>query len=355
MDPNSFFNQMANGKEVITRSEIPNEFMQRMFDRIAERTGVTNGQITREQFTTYMTQRMAERGGGAPPSAPGQPPSPGGPSAGGAPSGPPGQSAPDPNAGGSPPGNGNSPDAWSSWADGSFRRMDQNGDGLLNYDEMSEELRVERDKWDADHNGLIDLNEYKAYFQARMQQRMAERGASGFGSPGLAPGPFQAEMAAPAPEEEPKPVVYRTGKLPKDLPSWFNQLDTDGDAQIGLYEWKASGRSVDEFQAMDRNGDGFLTVQEILRYTALAQKNPAGGSPSGGGSASGGGPSFGGFASGGAGGFGRSGFGGPPSGGPGFGNRSGSDGGGSRGSSVAGFDRNRSRDGGGRSRFRRSG
>jgi hypothetical protein len=61
-------------------------------------------------------------------------------------------------------------------------------------------------------------------------------------------------------------VVYRPGKLPRELPSWFFQLDTDQDAQIGLYEWKVSGRSIEEFQRMDRNQDGFLTVEEVLYY-----------------------------------------------------------------------------------------
>src|SRR5438309_398599 len=53
----------------------------------------------------------------------------------------------------------------------------------------------------------------------------------------------------------------------------FQELDTDGDAQIGLYEWKASGRPLDEFFKMDRNGDGFLTVQEVLYYTSGQNKN----------------------------------------------------------------------------------
>jgi hypothetical protein len=84
---------------------------------------------------------------------------------------------------------------------------------------------------------------------------------------------------APAEPEERRPVVYRTGKLPKELPAWFQQLDSDHDAQIGLYEWKAAGRPIAEFLRMDRNNDGFLTVEEVLRYqaqTTSADKAPAG-------------------------------------------------------------------------------
>jgi hypothetical protein len=68
--------------------------------------------------------------------------------------------------------------------------------------------------------------------------------------------------------EERRPVVYRAGRLPRGLPDWFTQLDTDGDAQIGLYEWKHSGRPLEEFRAMDRNNDGFVTVEEVLWYLA---------------------------------------------------------------------------------------
>jgi Ca2+-binding EF-hand superfamily protein len=259
MDPNEMFNRMSNGKDTITRAEITNPMMQGMFDRMMERMGNSTGQITRDQFVTYMNQRRAERGQGGggfggrsgPPAAPGSAP------AGGA-------AAAQPN--GQPPVNGGTPEAqWSTWAEAMFRRYDQNGDGYLNNDEMPEELRAERDKWDTDHNGLIDLNEFKAYFQARMQQRMSENGLGNW----WANSSIQAILpAAPAEEEEKKPVVYKVGKLPKELPAWFQQLDTDKDAQIGLYEWKAAGRSIMEFQEIDRNQDGFLTVDEVLAYEA---------------------------------------------------------------------------------------
>ena len=80
---------------------------------------------------------------------------------------------------------------------------------------------------------------------------------------------------APAQEERKPPVVYRAGNLPRDVPAWFAQLDTDKDGQVGLYEWKASGKSIQEFDEMDSNKDGFLTVDEVLHFVNKG-KNPAG-------------------------------------------------------------------------------
>src|SRR5205085_918923 len=77
--------------------------------------------------------------------------------------------------------------------------------------------------------------------------------------------------AAPAPpvndpdkELAMRPVVYRYGKLPtKELPSWFVELDTDKDGQVGLYEWRGK-RPLKEFKEYDLNGDGFITAEECL-------------------------------------------------------------------------------------------
>jgi hypothetical protein len=66
-------------------------------------------------------------------------------------------------------------------------------------------------------------------------------------------------------QQDQKPVVYRAGNLPRELPAWFREADTDQDGQIGLYEWKAKGWPVEQFQNLDRNDDGFLTVDEVLR------------------------------------------------------------------------------------------
>jgi hypothetical protein len=82
-----------------------------------------------------------------------------------------------------------------------------------------------------------------------------------------APTPISAAPTAPLIEDA-RVKVYHYDNLPKEMPAWFKQLDTNHDAQIGLYEWKASGRSIAEFQRMDRNNDGFLTVDEVLSYLA---------------------------------------------------------------------------------------
>jgi Ca2+-binding EF-hand superfamily protein len=158
-----------------------------------------------------------------------------------------------------------------------FRALDVNGDGMLNHDELAADpaLQSERDKWDTNQDGFIDLGEFKEYFRARLQ---AYQEAAAQGGP---------RPDAPLPEEK-KATVYRAGKLPPNLPAWFAQYDTDGDGQVGLYEWMAAGQSAAEFEKMDRNGDGFLTVEEVLRATggkrgetstAVARADSPGASP----------------------------------------------------------------------------
>src|SRR5262249_35336802 len=123
-------------------------------------------------------------------------------------------------------------------------------------------LRVERDKYDMNKDGFIDLNEFKIWFRARVEQRVVERAMESEGTGGGGdPGHDHPER------EEPKPVVYRAGKLPKELPSWFTELDKHGDGQIRLKDWRMAGKSIEEFQKIDRNGDGFLTIAEVLYYT----------------------------------------------------------------------------------------
>jgi EF hand len=148
-----------------------------------------------------------------------------------------------------------------------FRRLDLNGDGLLNNDEMTEGLRDGRARWDRNGDGFIDPDEYAAYFQTHLK-KIAEGVASG--EIPLAAAKLAAAAAptpAPTPGQTPRPA----GKAPA-LPAWFSQLDTNADGQVGLYEWKAAGRPIADFLAMDANGDGFLEASEVQAYLAVQAK-----------------------------------------------------------------------------------
>jgi hypothetical protein len=155
-------------------------------------------------------------------------------------------------------------DAIDQQAEADFKRRDRNGDGYLNEDEMGGRFRREWQQWDTNRDGKIDLIEYKAYYRSMMQARQQQWG-----------GGFAATTTAPV-EEEKKPPVYRAGKLPKGIPPWFEKYDTDNDGQVGLYEWRKAGRPIKEFKDMDRDGDGFLTIQEVMRAERLKKKNTKG-------------------------------------------------------------------------------
>jgi len=144
-----------------------------------------------------------------------------------------------------------------------FRERDHNGDGVLSPDEASDTLRAEFSQWDANKNGVIEWDEYKDYYKARNSYVRDQYSQGGSYNPNNPTQPGDPNL--PIPEEDRKPVVYRSGSLPKELPQWFAQMDRDKDGQVGLYEWKDAGRTLADFREIDTNQDGFITVEEALR------------------------------------------------------------------------------------------
>jgi hypothetical protein len=265
-DPSRMFNFMSGGKDFIVINDMianSSRFDPNVKDNLesfAQRNGITNGQLTRDQFAAYMQERMANGMGGR-----------GGPGGGrGGPSGPGGQRALTPEQ------------DFEERAKARFDRYDRNKDGVLNADEMPDTLRAELSQWDKNHNGLIEYDEFKEYYKARIEFIRDQRGGSS-GDPSQWDNGWNGLPGQTPPvEEEKRPPTYRVGHMPKGLPTWFEQLDTDKDGQVGLYEWKAAGYSYSDFQKWDLNSDGFITAEEALRYAKIEQEQlaKAGGSAS---------------------------------------------------------------------------
>ena len=160
-------------------------------------------------------------------------------------------------------------------AEDNFRRHDKDNEGKLTPENMPGWLKDEWQQWDKNGDGFLDLAEYKEAYKAH-QEFMRDPNGTGNQDP-RNPRNRDNQQADPVQEEDKRPTVYHVGNLPKELPAWFVQLDMDKDGQVGLYEWKRGNMDINLFLEIDRNGDGFLTVEEVLRWqkVQLAAKKKA--------------------------------------------------------------------------------
>jgi len=258
MNPDDIFNKYANGKEVIVMSELDAQTQERL-KRLAGFMGIPiTEKITRDEFkkhvggVTAMMQSGALPfkgfgGGGAPPSDTQGPPT------------------------GDPKGGPRSPSDRESAIEAVFRKMDKNNDGTLSADEVPENMQREREEYDKNHDGFIDLAEFKAFAAVVRPPRESDPSRSGSDRPRT---DTSETRKSETPAEEIKPTIYRIGKLPKDLPEWFIRLDKAGDCdgQVGLWEARYEKSVMDEFTKYDLNGDGLLTAEEVLKYKASLRK-----------------------------------------------------------------------------------
>jgi len=255
-DPGQMFDNLALGKTALSKEDITNPFMQGMFDRALQASGSTDGKLTRDQFVNAMTNMQGQFGKGKQQ-----------PGAGGAP----GQIDWQGMFGGKGKGKKNksnpfmptgpTPEQFSQWdreAEAEFRRLDANGDGKLNEDEAPDQLKRRFDRYDNNKDGEIDLGEFKTYYREQQVARLNQAAASMTITVGGVDddGPLK------------RPDVFRVGNMPKNMPAWFTEYDTDKDGQVGLYEWRKFGKSLAEFKEYDRNEDGFITADEVIRWMA---------------------------------------------------------------------------------------
>lgn len=248
-DPNVLFDFLAKGRTFFLISETRS--FNAPLTQFAQERGISSGQITRQQFLDFQDWRAKQNltiGGGKPFGGFGKKG---------------GFEGMMPAPGVSPQGIPPNPDLINQLAEAEFRMRDRNGDGRLNQEEMPGSVRNNMAKWDKNSDGLTDLGEFKEYYAAKML---------GNDDPSTTKG-----IASIIIEEEDldrRPVVFRAGgKTPTGLPAWFKELDTDGDGQAALYEWRKTGKPMDEFANWDLNGDGFITPEEAIRQQSVIAKS----------------------------------------------------------------------------------
>lgn len=185
-----------------------------------------------------------------------------------------------------------------AWAERLFRRLDRNGDGLLNVDEMPAALRAECDRWGADKNGLIGLDDFKAYFRFRVEQTQRVSLGLATGSvPGNSPGPdYASDNSLPVGKLSPEtggrdhpPGQYHSGGASSQGPgsredaSRLAQSDSPGvDGLPSLPGGQPPANALDPVQ-QPRRASRLLTAEQIeTQFVVAALTGPARtGTPSG--------------------------------------------------------------------------
>jgi hypothetical protein len=141
--------------------------------------------------------------------------------------------------------------------------LDQDKDEIISGSEMTRRLARAGLKADADLNGRIDRNEYRAYFESQAAAEVKVVAAK------------QAEEEArKAAEEREKAPAKPDGDDDSDFPDFLAEIDADNDGQVALHEWLRAGGDIEYFHTMDLNDDGLLPPAEYRRFAAMKAADP---------------------------------------------------------------------------------
>lgn len=180
------------------------------------------------------------------------------------------------------------------YAQSLLRQYDANKNGVLEREEW-QNMRGSPEKADRNNDGVITLEELTAREFERNQLAVSggsssssSGGSSGWTSAstsssasgssasssrssgsGSSGGSHSRSSGSSSKSGQPGRVRFLTPleRLPKGLPDWFIQKDTDGDGQVSMAEFAADWNDTKaaEFQKYDLNNDGIITPAECLR------------------------------------------------------------------------------------------
>ena len=145
------------------------------------------------------------------------------------------------------------------FAETTFNHDDENSDGVIEHDEWGS---THTDFQVADKNG--DRRVSREEFAAWLASKDRRRGSNG-------------NLALDSSNRTDKQVRIRRSyrilssweRLPKGLPEWFTQRDSDRDGQVLMAEYSTTwfDEVVDDYAQFDLNGNGVITPKECLLTT----------------------------------------------------------------------------------------
>lgn len=143
-------------------------------------------------------------------------------------------------------------------------------------------------RYDRNDNGVLDENEWKTMSQYHqgadadgdkrittdeLADRLAQYGKSGSSST-TSSGRSSSSSSSQGDRDSYRASGGGSGynardakdRLPKGLPSWFAEKDTNDDGQIAMAEYASTWNDerIEEFQSYDANADGLITPEECL-------------------------------------------------------------------------------------------